>query len=201
MNSSLRASAIQFHGFDRLAFLLLLQVEVVSLDHRGLQASGRWPAPVIPPSRPAHMPSPNTATASRLLGSISSGHDIRRRILEGASGRQSISCRPTLRRPLAGRNDGIERKFERKKRFRQLGFVGLAQRAQEFLLLVFDDQLDERCERSVARAKSCVAVDDVDAAGGGLRRSIWRMYFMVSGTVVCAPLPQIMEEAVDCRAG
>ena len=39
--------------------------------------------------------------------------------------------------------------------------MGFAQRQQELLLLVFDDQLDERGERSVGKRDFALAVDDV----------------------------------------
>ena len=48
-----------------------------------------------------------------------------------------------LRSHRACQNDGVYRQLELGKRLGQLGFVGLAQRQQEFLVLMFDYQFDE----------------------------------------------------------
>ena len=48
-----------------------------------------------------------------------------------------------LRSHRACQNDGVYRQLELGKRLGKFGFVGLAQRQQEFLVLMFDYQFDE----------------------------------------------------------
>mgnify|MGYP005920094271 CR=1 FL=1 len=191
----------QFHGFDRLAFLHLLQVEVDGLDHRG----GFGPRGVGQHGYSAFEGGAQRAFAEychgrQVVGSefLDQGLDIRRRIerQQVVIGQFNVV---QLSGDRTGQDDGIERKFELGKRFRQLGFVGLAQREQEFLLLVFDDQLDERCERSVGKRNLAFAVDDVflQVEGYGLRLADVFHGFGHGDARLFADV----EEAVDCRAG
>ena len=66
-----------------------------------------------------------------------------------------------VRSDRTGQNSRIERHFELGERFGKLRFVRFAQRQQELLVLMLDDQLDERGERAVGKRNLAFAVDDV----------------------------------------
>ena len=60
-----------------------------------------------------------------------------------------------------GENHRMEREFELGHRLRQIGLVRLAEREQELLLLVLDEQFDQIGERTVGKRNFTLAVDDV----------------------------------------
>ena len=75
--------------------------------------------------------------------------------------------------------------------------MGFAQRQQEFLLLVFDDQFDERRERAVGKRDLAFAVDDVflQVERYGLRLADVFHGFGHGDARLFAD----MEKTVDCR--
>ena len=189
----------QFHRLDLLAFLHLLQIDVDGLDHRG--GFGRRGVGQHGDSGPeggaqrafAEYRHGGQAVGSELLDE---GFHVRGRIerQQVVVGHFNVVQIPGDR---AGQDDGIEREFELGERFRQFGFVGFAQRQQEFLLLVFDDQFDERRERAVGKRDLAFAVDDVflQVERYGLRLADVFHGFGHGDARLFAD----MEKTVDCR--
>lgn len=73
---------------------------------------------------------------------VDKGLDVRRRIERQQSVIRKLHVFE-FRSHRACQDDGVYRQLELGKRLGQLGFVGLAQRQQEFLVLMFDYQFDE----------------------------------------------------------
>lgn len=73
---------------------------------------------------------------------VDKGLDVRRRIERQQSVIRKLYVFE-LRSHRACQNDGVYRQLELGKRLGKFGFVGLAQRQQEFLVLMFDYQFDE----------------------------------------------------------
>ena len=133
----------QLDGFRLLAFLHFLQEDVDGFDHRG--GFGRRGVG-------QHGDSGRNGCAQRAFAEdgdgrqvvgaefLDEGFDVRRRVerQQAVIGQFYVFQVPGDR---TGQDDRADRQFELGERFRQLGAVGFAQRQQELLLLVFDDQL------------------------------------------------------------
>ena len=151
------------HGVGLLAAGHLRQEDVDGLGHRrrlGRRGVGTHLQSGV--ERRAQRTLAEDGDGGQLLGAefLDERLDVRRRVecqqtdlrrVELAQGR-------SLR---TGQNDRVERQLELGQRLGQFGLVGLAQREQELLFLVLDDELDERGERTVAERDFPLAVDDV----------------------------------------
>ena len=151
------------HGLGLLAAAQLVEQQVDGLDHRGGRG-GR---------RRGHDDQPLVVGRAE-RGVAEDGYRGERRAVELGHQRLHVGRRIEGQQVVvrgrelvqiggyrARQDHRVDRQLELGQCLGKLGLVRLAQREQELLLLVLDDELDERIESTVGERDLALAVDDV----------------------------------------